>query len=158
RRFGVADEAQQKAGLLVEVETKRGLSFLEADDEIGVVAVDFFARVNTEFLVKRFYVQRKIQVSVDARRGIFGCGHPVHASRHAEPAPLTVEGRDAVAIREMHDREAFVGGLGIDVDREMLAAKGGEGSFFDAAGDFLESCRSADGADVLLEELLGRRK
>ncbi len=40
----------------------------------------------------------------------------------------------------------------------MLAAKSGESSFLNAAGDFLERVGAADGADVFVEELIGRRK
>src|SRR5580658_2624601 len=50
RSFRVANEAKQQAGLLIEVKTQRWLAFVAAEDEIGVVAVDFFASDDGEFL------------------------------------------------------------------------------------------------------------
>src|SRR5215472_4386938 len=58
----------------------------------------------------------------------------------------------------MHDRKAFVGRLGININREMLPAERRERAFLDPAGDFLESFGSADRGDVLVEKLIGRRK
>ena len=58
----------------------------------------------------------------------------------------------------MHDREAFVGGLGINVNREMLAAERSEDPFFHSAGDLLQSFGSANGADVFVEKLIGWRQ
>src|SRR5215472_1343421 len=81
--FRIADQAKQKARLLVEVETERRLPFLESCDEIGIVPVDFFTRVHAKFFVKSFHVQREIKVGVDACSGIFCRGHPMHASGNA---------------------------------------------------------------------------
>src|SRR5208282_6854347 len=41
--FGVTDKAKQQAGLLIEVEAQGRLALVAADDEVGVVAVDFLA-------------------------------------------------------------------------------------------------------------------
>ena len=43
RRFRIANEAKQQAGLLIQIEAQRRLAFVAADDEIGIMPVDFFA-------------------------------------------------------------------------------------------------------------------
>src|SRR5260370_36814413 len=103
-------------------------------------------------------MQRKTQVGVGARGCILGGSHHVHAPGNTQAALLAIEGSDTVSVREVHDRQAFLGSLGINVDGEMLAAKSGESSFLNAAGDFLERVGAADGADEFVEELIGRRK
>src|SRR5207249_10640912 len=60
RRFAVADEAQQKAGLFVEIEAEWRLPFVTANDEVGVMAVDLFSGVHLEFFIKRFHMQREV--------------------------------------------------------------------------------------------------
>ncbi len=42
--FRVTHKAEQQAGLLIKVETQRRLAFVVADDQIGIVAVDFLSR------------------------------------------------------------------------------------------------------------------
>ena len=82
----------------------------------------------------------------------------MHAPWNAQPALLAIKGSDTIAVRKMHDRQAFLGSLGVDVDREMLAAEGYQGSFLNAAGDFLQRIGPADGGDIFVEELIRWRK
>lgn len=72
RGFGVADQAEQQSGLLIEVQAERWLAFVAADHKIGVVAVDFFAGDDGEFRVESFDVRGEIEVGVDAGGGVFG--------------------------------------------------------------------------------------
>src|SRR5579864_841556 len=122
------------------------------------MAIDSLSGIHAELFVKRVQVHRKIKIGVDAGGGIFCRGHHVYASRNAQPALLAVESGDAIAVREMHDGNAFIGGLGVDVDWEVLAAKGCERAFLYAAGDFLQGIRATNGGEVFVEELLCWRK
>ena len=142
--FGVTHEAKKQAGLLVEIEAQGRLAFVAAENKIGVAAIDFFAGDNGEFLEESFDVGGEIEIGVDARGVVFGCGHHVWMAGVAEPTLLAVEGGNAVAIGEMHGGDALVGSFGENFDGKLMAV-GVNFAFFDAAGDLLQGRCAADG-------------
>src|SRR5580700_2745926 len=138
RRLGVADQAQQQAGLRVEVEAERRLAFGAADDLDGVVAVDLIAGPHNPDAALRFYIGGKMQVGVQSRSNVFFSVHDMRwTAGHAEPAGAAVEGRDAIAAGQVHDGDALVGCFSVDINGEVLAAERGERASLDATGNFL---------------------
>src|SRR6266852_7496477 len=146
--FGIPYKPDKQAGFGVEMELDRRLAFASSDEEIRIAAGDFLNRLNLEFFVQRFEACGQIEVSVDAR-GLVLC-----RSGHADtrrlgvdglPAHLSVEGCDTVAIGKVHDRIAFVGRLGVNVEGDMSVAEHRESALLHAAGNFLQRFATANG-------------
>src|SRR6266849_9737334 len=151
RSLAITDKAQQKAGLLIEVETQGRLSFVAAHDEISIVTIDFLARRDDEFLVLRLEMGREGKVSVHAR-GLIVCGrHHAHTSGKTEPPGVTVKRRNAVTVRGMGYRSALVRGLGKKFNDRIFLAGSTELTLFDPDGNFLQSIGATDRRKMLVQ-------
>ncbi len=81
----------------------------------------------------------------------------MHTPGNAEPSLFPIKRGHAIPALEMHDRNALVWSLRINLDGEMLAAECGERSLLHAARDFLQRLAASDRAEILVEKLVSTR-
>ena len=75
------------------------------------MTIDFLTRIDTEFLVERLQVRRKVKIRIDPCGVIFRRRHRMHTTGNTEPALFPIERGDAVPALEMHDRDALIRSL-----------------------------------------------
>src|SRR5439155_16225863 len=97
-------------------------------------------------------------IRIDACGVIFRGRHRMYTAGNTEPSLFTIERGDAVPSLEMHDRDALIRSLRINIDGKMLAAECGERSLLHAARDFLERIGTADGGKIFIEKLVRSRQ
>src|SRR5439155_15649628 len=157
RSFSVPHEAQQQAGFLVQEQTERWLALGASDNHVSIMTIDFSTRIDAEFLVERLQVCRQVKIRIDACGVIFRGRHRMYTAGNTEPSLFTIERCDAVPSLEMHDRDALIRSLRINIDGKMLAAECCERSLLHAARDFLERIGTADGGKIFIEKLVRSR-